>query len=120
MDGEWENQFEEDGVTLGPEEALRREIEKSKALKVDRLKLRNEVEKLQGEVRDLTVKVHLQEHEIARNPRQGSPAKILSAQNKGVGAEPAGGSQIRRGLVLFILAFNIAVIGLLLYFQLQK
>jgi len=120
MDGEWENQFEEDGVTLGPEEALRREIEKSKALKVDRLNLRNEVEKLQREVRDLTVKTHLQEQEIARNPRQGSPAKTLSAQNIVVGAASANGSQIRRGLVLFILAFNISVIGLLVYFQLQK
>ena len=120
MASEWENQFEEDGITLGPEEALRREIEKSKALKLDRLKLRNQVEKLQGEVRDLTVKVHLQEQEIARNQRQGSPAKILSAQNKVVGAASANGSHIRRGLVLFILAFNISFIGLLLYFQLQK
>jgi hypothetical protein len=48
-ENEWEEQFEDDGVTLGPEEALRREIEKSKSLKVERLKLRDENEKLRAQ-----------------------------------------------------------------------
>lgn len=43
----WEEDFDS-GVTSGPEEALRREIQKSKALKVERLKLRDEIEKLQS------------------------------------------------------------------------
>lgn len=41
-----ENQWQENpesGITPGPEEALRKEIEKSKALKVERLQLRNQL-----------------------------------------------------------------------------
>tara|TARA_B100000686_G_scaffold141345_1_gene148870 strand:+ start:446 stop:787 length:342 start_codon:yes stop_codon:yes gene_type:complete len=45
MTDEWEED-PESGTTLGPEEALRMEIEKSKTLKVDRLKLRDQIEKL--------------------------------------------------------------------------
>jgi hypothetical protein len=45
----WEEPKEEDSLTLGPEEALQREIEKSKTLKVDRLRLRDEIEKLKTE-----------------------------------------------------------------------
>ena len=41
MSEHWEEPLEEDGLTLGPEESLQREIEKSKALKVDRLRLRD-------------------------------------------------------------------------------
>lgn len=41
----WPEELNE-GITSGPEEALRREIEKSKALKVERLQLRNEIENL--------------------------------------------------------------------------
>ncbi|NIQ01761.1 MAG: hypothetical protein GWM98_16345, partial [Nitrospinaceae bacterium] len=42
----WQDPFEEEGITLGPEERLQREIERSKALKVERLRLKDEVEKL--------------------------------------------------------------------------
>ena len=59
MNENWEEPLEEDGLTLGPEEALQREIEKSKALKVDRLRLRDEIEKLKAETTDLTRKNHL-------------------------------------------------------------
>ena len=52
----WEEPKEEDGMTLGPEEALQREIEKSKTLKVDRLRLRDEIEKLKTEKYDLAKK----------------------------------------------------------------
>ena len=52
----WEEPREEDGLTLGPEEALQKEIEKSKTLKVDRLHLRDEIEKLKSEKSDLTQK----------------------------------------------------------------
>jgi hypothetical protein len=45
----WKEPMEEDGLTLGPEEALQKEIEKSKTLKVDRLRLRDEIEKLRSE-----------------------------------------------------------------------
>ena len=54
MNENWEEPLEEDGLTLGPEEALQREIKKSKTLKVDRLRLRDEIEKLKAETTDLT------------------------------------------------------------------
>ena len=56
MNEPWEEPKEEDGLTLGPEEALQREIEKSKTLKVDRLRLRDEIEKLKAEKYDLAKK----------------------------------------------------------------
>ena len=45
----WEDPLENDGITLGPEEALQREIEKSKSLKVDRLRLKDEIEHLKAQ-----------------------------------------------------------------------
>ena len=48
MEDDWENPYEEDGVTLGPEEALLRETEKTKALKVEKLQLKDTIEKLQS------------------------------------------------------------------------
>ena len=56
MNEPWEEPKEEDGLTLGPEEALQREIKKSKTLKVDRLRLRDEIEKLKIEKSDLAQK----------------------------------------------------------------
>ena len=53
---DWDEPLEEDGLTLGPEEALQREIAKSKSLKVDRLRLRDEIEKLKSEKDDLAQK----------------------------------------------------------------
>ena len=54
MDDSWENPYEEDGLTLGPEEALLREIEKTKTLKVERLQLKDTIEKLQSKNENLT------------------------------------------------------------------
>ena len=48
MENDWENPYEEDGVTLGPEEALLRETEKTKALKVEKLQLKDTIEKLRN------------------------------------------------------------------------
>ena len=48
MEDNWKNPYEEDGVTLGPEEALLRETEKTKALKVEKLQLKDTIEKLQS------------------------------------------------------------------------
>ena len=50
------NEFEDNpdnGITLGLEEALQREIEKSKSLKVERLKLRDKIEQLREENKSL-------------------------------------------------------------------
>ena len=56
MNEPWEEPKEEDGLTLGPEEALQREIEKSKTLKVDHLRLRDEIENLKTEKYNLAKK----------------------------------------------------------------
>ena len=48
MESDWEKPYEDDGLALGPEDALRREIEKSKTLKVEKLQLRDAIEKLKA------------------------------------------------------------------------
>ena len=52
-DEKWEEPLEDNGLTLGPEETLQHEIEKSKSLKVDRLRLRDEIEQLKAQKKDL-------------------------------------------------------------------
>ena len=52
-DEKWEEPLEENGLTLGPEESLQREIEKSKSLKVDRLRLKDEIEQLKAQKEEL-------------------------------------------------------------------
>jgi hypothetical protein len=54
-DSEW-SEIPENGITLGPEEALSKEIEKNKTLKVEKLGLQNEIEKLRSENSHLTNK----------------------------------------------------------------
>ena len=55
-DEKWEEPPEDNGLTLGPEETLEREIEKSKSLKVDRLRLKDEIEKLKEQKENLQEK----------------------------------------------------------------
>ena len=52
-DEKWEQPLEDNGLTLGPEEILQHEIEKSKSLKVDRLRLRDEIAQLKTQNQDL-------------------------------------------------------------------
>ena len=49
MVDDWKKPYEDDGVTLGPEDALNLEIQKSKALKVEKLQLGDALEKLKAE-----------------------------------------------------------------------
>ena len=49
MGDDWKKPYEDDGVTLGPEDALHRETEKSKTLKVEKLQLKDAIEKLKAE-----------------------------------------------------------------------
>ena len=55
-DEKWEEPLEDNGLTLGPEETLQHEIEKSKSLKVDRLRLRDEIAQLKAQNKDLKEK----------------------------------------------------------------
>ncbi len=92
MSEHWEEPPEEDGLTLGPEEALQREIEKSKALKVDRLRLRDEIEKLKAETTDLTRKNHLLKERLTA---LGNPS-----------ANPEKESAFSRNILIFALVFS--------------
>lgn len=103
-DEDWKESYEENGITLGPEEALRREIEKSKNLKVDRLRLKDEIEKLRLENVQLINSIEAQKKEI-QNQHPISPKNAPPSFPK---------------LSLFLLVFNLCALGTLLYFLSQK
>ena len=92
MSEHWEEPLEEDGLTLGPEEALQREIEKSKTLKVDRLRLRDEIEKLKAETADLIQKNHLLKE------------RLTALENPS--ANPEKESAFSRNILIFALVFS--------------
>ncbi|MCS5620666.1 MAG: hypothetical protein NZ656_01805 [Nitrospinaceae bacterium] len=91
MSEHWEEPLEEDGLTLGPEESLQREIEKSKALKVDRLRLRDEIEKLMAEKDDLAQKNHLLKE------------RLTALGNSS--ADPEKANTFSRNILIFALVF---------------
>ncbi|MFQ5672561.1 MAG: hypothetical protein ACE5G9_05660 [Nitrospinales bacterium] len=112
-----ENHWRDDpdsGVTPGPEEALRREIEKSKALKVERLALRNEIETLKSENRRL--------REENRRLRE------TSADSRNTGIAGSVPRQLPRstGLFSFLsdwrarLLFLIFVISMIFYYTFSR
>ena len=103
MSEHWEEPPEEDGLTLGPEEALQREIEKSKTLKVDRLRLRDEIEKLKAETTDLSRKNHLLKERLTA---LGNPS-----------SNPEKESAFSRNILIFALVFGFLA---LLWFMVQN
>lgn len=109
---DWKEPYEEDGITLGPEEVLRREIEKSKNLKVERLQLKDQIEKLQAENTHLARKNQSLEEEIntARSTSNKGPAPIQSQPHSGP----------YKMWSVFLLIFNTCALTILLYFLLQK
>jgi len=119
MTDEWQDIPENDGLTLGPEEALAREIAKSKALKVERLRLKDQVERLTADNRSLR-----EENEAVKNRRQdlaGSPEYSTDASTVSPSDAPRSRSFVLPGRWAFLLlAFNLAAIGILLLFHLQK
>jgi len=119
MTDEWQDNPEDDGITLGPEEALEREIAKSKGLKVERLQLRDQVDRLSAENRALrdeneTLKQHLQ----ARSGAPGDSEKDSDLPPSGL-PQPASRFLPNRWAFI-LLIFNLAAIGILLLFLLQK
>ncbi|MFQ5481718.1 MAG: hypothetical protein ACE5ER_03075 [Nitrospinaceae bacterium] len=52
MSDPWDEEFESNGITLGPEAMLEREIARSKALKVERLRLRDNLSRMESRWRD--------------------------------------------------------------------
>lgn len=111
-DEDWKEPYEESGITLGPEEVLRREIEKSKNLKVERLQLKDEIEKLRAENTHLTEKNQALEEDIktARSTSHKDTAPFHPKTLRGPSPRWAA----------FLLIFNLCALAILLYFLLQK
>ncbi|QPJ66668.1 MAG: hypothetical protein G3M78_15160 [Candidatus Nitrohelix vancouverensis] len=74
-DDDWLDLSEQEGVTLGPEDALRREIEKTKRLKVERLQLRDQVEKLKQKVQFLENENETLRHNPAKQRDTQAPTR---------------------------------------------
>ncbi|VAX29385.1 hypothetical protein MNBD_NITROSPINAE05-1099 [hydrothermal vent metagenome] len=111
-DDDWEDTFDENGITLGPEEILHREIQKSKNLKVERLQLKDEVEKLRAENIHLTQKIQALTEE--------AKAPLSSAQKDEAPLQPQPFSGLSPKWFLFLLIFNSSALAILLYFLFQK
>lgn len=117
MTDEWKEPAEDDGVTLGPEEALAKEISRSKALKVERLQLRDRVESLEAEVARLTQeKAHLHQN----NPDLNHDIASNNPENASSYPTPAKPGALSPGWAYFLLIFNLLAVGVLLLALLQR
>ena len=76
-DEKWEEPLEENGLTLGPEESLQREIEKSKSLKLDRLRLKDEIEQLKAQKEELKEKNYQLQQRIEELNNSNSSSESL-------------------------------------------
>ncbi len=102
----WQEQFEDDGITLGPEETLQREIQKSKSLKVERLKLKDQNEKLQYEVNRLK-----QENEVLKNNARQPEAATEAVPH----SHPVSNAPKWERPVIAILCILLAIATLILF-----
>ncbi|CCQ89297.1 hypothetical protein NITGR_1010012 [Nitrospina gracilis 3/211] len=114
MTEDWDDPPESEGITRGPEEALEREIARSKALKVERLQLRDQVATLQKEVEQLTAENRSLQDTLAqtgtaiRNPAAPDP--------KARTPRP----MVPRSWAWSLLIFNLLALGILLIFLLGR
>lgn len=115
MTEEWNDPPESEGITRGPEEALEREIARSKALKVERLQLRDQLETLQNEV-------HRLEEENDTLRRQLDAAQPPPSRQETPSPQPAGTPRpmVPQSWALALLAFNLAALGVLLILLVQR
>ncbi len=119
MTDKWQDISEDDGITLGPEEALAREIAKSKALKVERLQLKDQVERLTAQNRALRDQL-----EALKPNREPSPGGLQQSSDapdtRYPGPPQPGNSFLPNRWAFILLIFNLAAIGFLLFFLLQR
>ena len=94
-DKKWEEPLDDNGLTLGPEETLQREIEKSKSLKIDRLRLKDEIEKLKEQ------KEKLQE----KNNQLHKRVNALSIE--GANTQPEAPAIKKNELIPFLIALSL-------------
>ena len=118
MEDNWENPYEEDGVTLGPEEALLREIEKTKSLKVEKLQLKDTIEKLKIK-NDTLVKTNqsLEKQLISLADYSGSRTNFKSSENYDT-LQSDQNNQIRWSF--YLLIFNLISLATLFFFFLKQ
>ncbi len=113
MPDDFTTPVDDDGLTLGPEEALEREIAKSKAMKVEKLKLRNQIEQLQIQVEHLEKENSILQKANANYPKASTPEKFNTPP-------PNASRYIPASWAYSLLIFNLAAIGILLiYLQTQ-
>ncbi|MFQ5443052.1 MAG: hypothetical protein ACE5EK_00405 [Nitrospinales bacterium] len=113
MNDEWQNDFEDESVTLGPEAALQREIEKTKSLKVERLKLRDEIENLKKDNQRLARENSQQLDALSKFEQTADQGKPFSSDPKesSIKHSPAPFSPWAWTLLLT----NLFTVGLLIY-----
>ena len=109
MENDWKEPYEDGSITLGPEEALRREIEKTKALKVERLQLKDTIEKLRAENATLA-----ESHRLLRK----KTSILADATNDEIVSQSRSDRPPAPGWAFFLLIFNITAAGALLFFLL--
>ena len=109
MEDDWKNPYEEDGVTLGPEEALLRETEKTKALKVERLQLKDTIEKLQSKNNALANVNNSLEQKLRSLTEQSSSSIRLETDQT---------HTLRWAYLLLI--FNLTALIILILFHMQQ
>ena len=119
MTDEWQDIPEDDGITLGPEEALAREIAKSKALKVERLQLKDQVDRLTAENQALRDQL-----EASKQKRESSSGHLEHSHNAPdthySGAPRPASRFLPDRWAFFLLIFNLVAIGVLLLILLQR
>ena len=116
MTDEWLDTPDDDGITLGPEEALGREISKSKALKVERLKLKDRVEQLTAQNKSLRDENDALKQKPKSSPGNREPSPHTSNSKPPQRSKPF----LPNRWAFILLAFNLAAIGILLLFLLQR
>ena len=109
MEDDWENPYEEDGVTLGPEEALLRETEKTKALKVEKLQLKDTIEKLRSKNNALANVNNSLEQKLRSLTEQSSSSIRLETDRT---------HTLRWAYLLLI--FNLTALIILILFHMQQ
>ena len=118
MEDNWENPYEEDGVTLGPEEVLLREIEKTKALKVEKLQLKDTIEKLKSK-NDAIVKTNqsLEKQLISLAGYSENRTNFKSSESYDT-LQSDQNNKIKWSL--YLLIFNLISLATLLFFFLKQ
>ncbi len=110
MTDELDSDFEPGGITMGPEERLDREIAKSKALKVERLQLRDQVSRLEEKVEALS----RENSEMAR--KLAEQAIKSPGSEKGIPSDSEtcgsglGNNWILGGIAIFLIATGLLAV----------